>query len=101
LIVSDLILCFKLSGICFLYLKEYYDLKFDFNLSLCAYAYSCMISYEWLVCSFRSRFMQVILFGDCVLGGVWPFVLTGVFKNFEFFFCFKIILFWCFWIVLI
>jgi hypothetical protein len=45
-----------------------------------------MISYEWLVCSFRSRFMQVILFGDCVLGGVWPFVLTGVFKNFEFFF---------------
>jgi hypothetical protein len=45
--------------------------------------------------------MQVILFGDCVLGGVWPFVLTGVFKNFEFFFCFKIILFWCFWIVLI
>ena len=43
-------------------------MKFNFKLSLCAYAYSCMIFYEWLVCSFRSRFMQVILFGDCVLG---------------------------------
>jgi len=83
------ILCFKLSGIYFLYLKEYYDLKFNFKLSLCAYAYSCMIFYEWLVYSFRSRFMQVILFGDCILGMFGLSVYLEFSKILNFFFASK------------